>query len=629
MLEFLRHLQFIPKKLPAGCAVWLCLSQLLVQGQPQSQPQSAVRIVLESQNVYLGEAFDFQVAVSSDAEPEPPAFPKTADFRVEFLGPHRNQSSSITIVNGRMTRTTVNETIFRFRLTATRTGALRIPPLEVKADGRAYRTQPVPVRVMEPEKLDDMALEIAVSSPECYVGQAVMVTWKWHIGRRVLDYRFNLPLLAEKDFTFPEYTPAINPAQRNAYRPITLPDGTELIALLEQTTRHGVATSCLTFSLPMIPRKPGAYTFPASTVTFAVADPGRAPRNRRQSIFEDFFERTPTRTVTIAAQPQTLVVKTLPEAGRPDRFSGIVGPCRLEVTASPRQVNVGDPIILSVQVSGPEYLDLLRLPPLGESPELASDFRVSGEEPGVVENQRKTFQCTLRAVRAGVKAIPALSIPYFDPIAGTYAEATSTPIPLVVDEVRTVTAQDAQGLPAEPAVGNGSALKTLAEGIAHNYGGEALLADQRAGFATWPETPWKIAFCLSWPGLYLLAAGAASWRGRRSADPSALAAQRAAGKCLAALRQLRPDDRHSPDQTLAAMTDFLAAKLRRPPAAAQSFQDVRKPLAAAGITPPVLERLEKLYADCEASRYAGATPADQKEIPQEAAAIVKLINRVL
>lgn len=598
---------------------------LLRPAPAMAQPE--VKIAVESQNVYLGETFVFQVTVAADNEPEPPVFPKTADFQVESLGPRRNQSTSVSIINGRMTKTSVNETVFTYRLTATRTGALRIPSLQVKADGRIVRTQAVPIHVMEPESMDDMALEVAVSSPECYVGQPVTVTWKWYIGRRVLDHRFNLPLLAEKDFSFPQYSPAIDPARRRDYRNIILASGAELIGILEQTTRNRVPTPCLTFSLPLIPLKAGVFTFPASTVTFTIEDQKRAQRGRRQSIFDGFFDQTPTRTPTIAAHALVLHVKDLPAEGKPANFSGLVGPCQIEVAASPRQVNVGDPIILTLNVSGPEYLDNLRLPALAESPELTRDFRVSGEEPGVVENKRKVFQCTLRAVSAQVTAIPALSIPFFNPASGRYEEAKSEPIPLVVEEVRTVTALDAQGLPAAFSTGSGSELKTVAEGIAHNYGGDILLVDQRAGLATWPKTPWKIAFGLAWPGVYLLALGAVAWRRRRCSDPGAVAAQRAAGKCLATLKRIKPDNARGPDLTLAALTDFLAAKLRQPPAAAQSFQDVKAPLAAAGITPPVLERLEKLFTSCEACRYAGATPEDLEQIPLEAAAIVKTINR--
>ena len=619
MPHFCRHSRFVLLSWLTAFAFFLPLARAIAE--------PGVKVGVSSQNVYLGETFVFQISVSGDDEPETPVFPKTADFQVEFLGPQRNKSSSFTIINGRMTNTSVNETKLNYNLTATRTGTLNIPSIPVKVGGRVFRTQAIPIHVMEPEKMDDMALEVAVSSPECYVGQPVTVTWKWFIGRRVLNYRFNLPLLAEKNFSFPAYTPDIDPARRRNYQRIPLPSGDELIGVLEQATRNGVPVTCLTFSLPMIPMQAGAFTFPVSTVTFAIEDTNRARRSRRQSLFDSFFEQTPTRTMTTAAPDLTLNVKDLPAEGKPKNFSGIVGPCRVEVSASPRQISVGDPIILTVQVSGPEYLDNLRIPALSECPELSRDFRVSGEEPGVVKNNHKVFQCTLRAVDAQVKAIPALRIPFFNPTSGRYEEALSEPIALEVEEVHTVTALDAQGLPTAFSSNSGSKLKTVAEGIAHNYGGDILLVDQRAGLATWTKTPWKIAFCLAWPCLYLLALGAVAWHRRRGADPGAIAAQRAAGKCLAALKRIQPDDANGPDLTLAALTDFLAAKLRRPPAAAQSFQEVKAPLADAGIEPAVLERLEKLFAGCEASRYAGATPDDLKQIPLEAAAIVKTINR--
>ncbi|HOG51087.1 MAG TPA: BatD family protein, partial [Lentisphaeria bacterium] len=294
MPHFCRHSRF-------ALLLWLTAPAFLLP-LALAIAESEVKIGIESQNVYLGETFVFQISVSGDNEPEQPVFPKTTDFQVESLGPRRNRSTSVSITNGRMVKTSVNETVFTYRLTATRTGTLNIPSISVKADGRVFHTQAVPIHVMAPEKMDDMALEVAVSSPECYVGQPVMVTWKWFIGRRVLDYRLNLPLLAEKNFSFPAYTPDPDPARRRNYQRIALSSGDELIGILEQATRNGVPVSCLTFSLPMIPMQAGTYTFPVSTVTFTIEDQSRARRSRRQSPFDGFgfFDQTPTRTMTIA-----------------------------------------------------------------------------------------------------------------------------------------------------------------------------------------------------------------------------------------------------------------------------------------------------------------------------------------
>lgn len=271
----------------------------------------------------------------------------------------------------------------------------------------------------------------------------------------------------------------------------------------------------------------------------------------------------------------------------------------------------------------------MRLPSLSEFPELTSDFRVSNEEPGVVEQQHKSYQYTLRATHAKVTAIPSLSIPFFDPARGEYAEAVSKPIPLSIEEVRTVTAHDAQGVLTDPNNNQVGELKTIAEGIAHNYTGERLLRNQSYGVISWSKTPWKLAFLVAWPGIYLLSLGTATWKRRQAANPEAVAAQIAAKICLAKLNKLPARDDDCPAWMLTAINDFLAAKLKKPAAAAQSFREVQTPLQEAGVDNPTLKRLEDLLAKCEACRYAGNKATDTTELAAEAKAIIKAIDKAL
>jgi len=226
-------------------------------------------------------------------------------------------------------------------------------------------------------------------------------------------------------------------------------------------------------------------------------------------------------------------------------------------------------------------------------------------------------------------SLRSLRFPFFDPERGEYAEAISKPIALQVEEVRTVTAHDAQGLINTPNSASGSELKTIAEGIAHNYSSEKLLRDERTGMATWSNTPWKISFLLAWPGIYLLSLSAVTWKKRKLANPEALAAQNARKNCLAKLKKLPATGDNCPELALTAINDFLTAKLRLPPAAAQSFREVKTPLQEAGVDDATLERLENLLTDCEACRYAGAKNTDTQKLLAETVRVVKEIDRIL
>ena len=70
----------------------------------------------------------------------------------------------------------------------------------------------------------------------------------------------------------------------------------------------------------------------------------------------DFFgERIPThiRKRRVKDKPRALIVQKLPQAGRPESFTGTVGSgYRLEVAADRSVVRVGDPIRLTHHPSG-------------------------------------------------------------------------------------------------------------------------------------------------------------------------------------------------------------------------------------------------------------------------------------
>ena len=62
---------------------------------------------------------------------------------------------------------------------------------------------------------------------------------------------------------------------------------------------------------------------------------------------------------------------------------------------------------------------------------------------GYIKDGQKTFRQSLRPLRAGVTAIPAVRVPYFDPQTKKYGVAISAPLPIKVTEAQKVTAFDA------------------------------------------------------------------------------------------------------------------------------------------------------------------------------------------
>ena len=584
-----------------------------------AQDEVSVRVGIESRDVLVGEAFVFQVVVSNAKNVKDFAFPATDAFVVQPLGPSNNNSTQISIVNGKYTKIEKRETLYNFRLVAKREGNLVIPSLTVVADGKTFRTQPLRIHSSKGEEITDIILELKCSEAECYVGQTVMANWKLYFARNIQLSRIELPLLENGDFSFPPYETPLDQSKIDNYRRIPISDTDSVIAYLSYENYDGMQMRCLSFSRPITAQKAGAFQLFAGRALCSVPDK-RARRTRRSPF--DFFDSEPMRSVMIDGKSFTLKVKELPDAGRPANFSGIIGACSIVTTAKPVDVNVGDPIVLTIALKGLAYPDTARLPALTAQPALAKSFRISDQDSGTVQDGNKVFQCTLRAQNSEVKEIPALSLAYFDSPTGTYTEAVSQPIPITVHAVKTVTAADAQGTVLAAPVA-GTEVKALDDGIAHNVSYDKLLHDDRAGFFSWGGHKWQPWLCLGCLLLYGLCGGLHWVIARRNADPERLAAQHLLAESMTIIQ----GGRANVSELFKALQGVLAAKLRLPPGTL-TYRDVEAPLAKSRLKPEDRDSLAKLFDAFEAASYSGGH-ADASSLQAETQRLAKLLSRTL
>lgn len=579
-----------------------------------------VSCAVESRNVLLGEAFIFQIKVSDSDDVAQPAFPATPDFSVNAFAPSRNSSTQVSVINGKFNKTVTNELTFKFQLVPKRLGILTIPSVTLNVDGKPYTTEPIRIRVSKGETINDIFLELTFSDTVCYVGQPVMATWKLFIGRQTRNLQFTLPFLKMDGFSFLPFEETIDPNRQQDYRRITTADGDDIIGLLHNDTRDGVRMLCLEFRKPVVPEKAGVFDIPAGAALCTVED--RSGRSRRIDPF-DFFNSASLRSVNIEGKPVKLTVRELPNAGKPADFSGIIGKCALEVAANPLDVNVGDPIIFTVKLTGLAFPEAARMPRLSQQKTLTELFRVSDEDTGKVEDGAKVYRCTIRALNADITEIPPVTLTYFDSTTGKYETIASNVIPVKVHAVKTVTASDAQGLPAVADTPAGREVEALDAGIAHNYAYDMMLRRDAAGFGTWSRRSPKLWLCLASVILYLLCALTACIIRHRNANPERLAARHAAARAKAVIL-----GSHRMESTLlfSALQDYLRAKLHLTPGEV-TFRDAAPALNAAGLDADTLKALESLFASCEAAKYAGVNAAD--DLQSEAARLLKILDRKL
>ena len=564
---------------------------------------------VEKLQVFVGEPFVFQVQVKGSESPEKPSLAGLDGFKVQEMGGQQNSSQSVTIVNGRMNRVSSKAYVYSYRLTPKRAGALTIPAITVRAEGKDLRTRPVTMRVQTPSETEDFKLRVSISESKAYVGQPVTMTVIWYVGTDVGEFNFNVPVLEDDRFDVASLDPKVDPNRQNDFIRIPLGDE-QAIGVRGQGELDGRTFTTLRFQKVLIPKQAGRVGFPQATVSCQT----RGSRRGLNDIFGDPFglgRRGAPQKVVVPSNAASLQVNELPASGRPANFSGLVGRYSIEAEAMPTEMNVGDPITLTLRVEGPRYLAKTELPSLEHQTVLVRDFRIPQDRAsGIVKGRSKEFTQTIRATHSGVTQIPPIELSYFNPDTEVYETAKTEPIPVTVEGTKIITARDAEGSSAGGVVQN--ELESLEGGIAHNYEDFDALENQVHGLAAWLRSPVWTAFIVVPPLGYFVLLGFLLWQGRQT-DPVLRKARRAYGCLTATLDHLPETASDAAEQDaalLVALRQYLGDRLGLP-AGSLTFADVRDDLEGRDIDSEIISELEGLFARCEAGRYAPGSLAGQ------------------
>lgn len=572
-----------------------------------------VQAYVESEMVYMGQTFVYQIVVDGTdnaTPPDPAAF--GPDFSAQFLGGQNSSSQSISVINGKMERQVQRRYVMQFNLTPKRKGRLAIPAVPVKVKGQTFNANTVTVGVDTPVETQDFKLRMSLSRSSCYVGEPVILTVTWYIGRAVEEFAFSMPVLGSADFAIETPEVKIDQAKRENYYRVPL-GGQEVIAEKGVGTLDGRNYTTISFKKALFPKRAGTLAIPEMSVQCAAASGNPGGRD----FFSDNFFGAPRGAMKRYVVPSNtlgLAVKQLPQEGEPAGFAGLVGEYNISASASPLDVSVGDPITLKVTLSGPDYLGNVDLPPLAGQTELATYFKIPDERAdGKVAGKSKIFTQTIRAKNESVKEIPPVTLSYFDTKKGRYETASTAPIPIVVHSTKMVTAVDAEGVSSGPM---GSPLEGWKEGIAYNYEGPEVLASQQFGLASALASPRWLAALLLPLAAYVALLSTTIARRRREADTEGRAARSAFRRLRQRLETIRKQGVSGAplcEQVLGAMRDYLGDKFS---AAGSTLTtgDVVKILEERGASAEAIQAMRGIMSSCEAGAYAGDhSPAADRE----------------
>ena len=611
-----------------GCTSALLLGMLLL---PQTGWGAlvTVRARLQESTIYLGDSVQLELRIQGLREPEISDL-QHPDIDVTREGGQSFNNSSITIINGRTTRVKKSGYVARYRLRPRIAGTLHIAPIAVSHAGKTYHSQPLTLLVRQPSQQDRLLVTVYPDKPSYVLGERITLT---------LDLALRKLTINGKDLDidpfFPERPPRLEIPWFTGFEDWKTDDlqtfvqpyigkdraGFSINDILDQRSFFG--RDLLTFTLP---RQSTSRTRPTGTFNYftyrlqKVFRPLRAgqytipPVLVKATLPIDIDARRRVRRtdkIVASSAPLTVRVRAVPRAGQPASFSGGIGRLRLTTAATPAVLKVGDPLSLTISVHRQDdsLLETVRPLDLQHQTILAEDFKIHNDPPEIhtTENS-KSFTYTLRPRHAGVRALPAIDMAYYDPDTGRYQVVQSRAIPLRVEGTPTLQASDvvvtASPVPVKSRLGT-----QLAAGLLANYTGPEVLAPQQAQLRI---TPW-MGGLLGFPPLaYVCTLLGHRWVRQRRRDPGRQRSRHASRVALTALRHLKADQ-EGPDVSICAgvhraLAGYISDKLRLS-GAGLTMDDVIHHLQTRGLEPDLLDQIEALLHRCDNARYAPGTLA--------------------
>jgi hypothetical protein len=145
--------------------------------------------------------------------------------------------------------------------------------------------------------------------------------------------------------------------------------------------------------------------------------------------FDSFFGGAQRKPIEVTSPEVLFNVIALPVANQPKDFGGAIGDFTLKVVANRHDLEVGEPLKLSIEIAGTGNFDRVEAPSFPENADWktytpSATFTSHGNSYSGV----KIFDQAVVAKNDAVKEIPPLSFSYFDPVKKDYITVTSAPI---------------------------------------------------------------------------------------------------------------------------------------------------------------------------------------------------------
>ena len=337
--------------------------------------------------------------------------PKMKGFRV-LAGPSTSNSSSISIVNGRMTKE-INQT-YTYVLQAVKEGKWKISPAKIDVGRKTYSSNVLKIEVVKQGtktnsqtsnssgqqgkniSSKDLYISVIPNKTTVYLGEPLALTLKVFTRVDLVDLQ---------NAEFPEY--------KGFYKQeIKTPEN---ITLQRENINGVIYNTALLDKVLLYPQRTGKLKIESAKIDAIIRK--QVKRRGRRSVFDEFFGggykqyRIPLKSRVI-----TVNVKDLPSS-KPNSFSGAVGHFEIKASVDNTELKANDAFTYKIKISGNGNIKLIDQPKL----DFPHDFDVW--EPTVsnkITNTStgtkgsKTYEYVVQPRHPGNFTIPSFEFSYFD-----------------------------------------------------------------------------------------------------------------------------------------------------------------------------------------------------------------------
>ena len=383
----------------------------------------------ERTRVVLGEQIVVTATLVSNEELKDlkaPTLQSTEYFSLVRINRNQSQSSSIQIINGRMTQKVEITYLFYYQISINKEGTFTFPALVFNHGGKSYSSKPFPITVTkEPVKSKDISIFIRLNKKRIYKGEQGILTAEVAKKPR-----------AQVNLTNEGFMSIIDNIEKTFGKTFSI-NRLFLDKVAQSQKRiRGEIYQVFTLSFSVVPLKAGNITLPPVPFQYEEL---KQVQGRRRDIFDDFFGggffggNVQRIAKTAYSNRLTINVKPLPQP--PDDFTGAVGTFSLDASISENTVPAGEAVTLGIVLRGssrPGNMADIKLPALDDFEVFTPEKQTSVDTTAQGISTRKKFKYLLIPREKGEKSIPPIAWTYFDPGKGTYKTLSTDPMTLTV-----------------------------------------------------------------------------------------------------------------------------------------------------------------------------------------------------